>query len=85
MTYPFLIFRAWVSSFFSFLFSVLSNVICLCTAVRVCLWDEAAGMKPEMKCVDFVFPAKSGCNSRNFSIKRWPSAEQAEVSPAAFA
>lgn len=40
--------------FLSFSFSELSNVICLCAAVHVCLWDEAAGTEPETKRVDFV-------------------------------
>lgn len=85
MTYPFLLFRSLSFFFVLLFFFELSSAICLCTAVHICLWDEAAGTKPEMKWVDFVSPAECRYDGCNFSIKTWPSAERAMVLPPAFA
>lgn len=52
-------------------FSELSNDICLCTAVHVCLWHEAAGMKPGMEWADSVSLTDCRYKGCNFSIRPW--------------
>lgn len=84
VTYPLLIFRVLFPSPPLLFFSELSNYICLCTAVHVCLWHEAAGMKPGMEWADSV--SLTGCrySSYNFSMEPWPGVAREELPPAAF-